>query len=542
MSKPSRQSPSWADYEHGRASEPASTASTSLPTEANRVSPSSTSVARLIGAPREENTIGEELRRRRSSMTMRINSIRQVGGVNSIDNFARSLQRAAGFRDLGPRRGSFIVTDEDTDEEYEEEDTAPGPHTSLLRQQIESAGSQGLPEAAVEEEPDQESRDHRGLHQDNKSGNGHKASDLVSERLSLHPGRIGSLGRSYGTSYGTISSRPTNAARRRASILIQQREEAAALHKQEPDEEQEREPLLAKKVTLQDGTHTTIIVGQSTVPQTVFNSVNTLIGVGLLAIPLGIRYAGWVIGMLFLFLAALTTQYTAKLLTYGLDVDRSFVNYSDVAFIAFGNRARTVVQALFSIELTAANVALVVLFADSLDALIPGLQNWQWKVFCGIILIPLNFVPLRLLAVTSVLGILCCTGLVVIVFVDGFIKPHSPGSLRQPARTYAFPEHWSTLPLSFGLLMSPWGGHSVFPNIYRDMRHPMKYGKALNYTYVSVYSLLSTMAVGGYLMFGETVRDEVTSNILLTKGYPRALSIMIVVFIAIIPLTKVPLR
>ena len=42
-------------------------------------------------------------------------------------------------------------------------------------------------------------------------------------------------------------------------------------------------------------------------------------------------------------------------------------------------------------------------------------------------------------------------------------------------------------------------------------------------------------------MFGNWIRDEVTSNILLTKGYPRALSVLIVVFIAIIPLTKIPL-
>lgn len=60
------------------------------------------------------------------------------------------------------------------------------------------------------------------------------------------------------------------------------------------------------------------------------------------------------------------------------------------------------------------------------------------------------------------------------------------------------------VPLSFGLIMckwtyilrnrpavnlttlcmiAPWGGHSVFPNIYRDMRHPHKYGKSLWMTY-----------------------------------------------------------
>ena len=43
-------------------------------------------------------------------------------------------------------------------------------------------------------------------------------------------------------------------------------------------------------------------------------------------------------------------------------------------------------------------------------------------------------------------------------------------------------------------------------------------------------------------MFGKKIRDEVTSNILMTKGYPESLSVCIVVFIAIIPLTKVPLK
>lgn len=51
------------------------------------------------------------------------------------------------------------------------------------------------------------------------------------------------------------------------------------------------------------------------------------------------------------------------------------------------------------------------------------------------------------------------------------------------------------------------------------------------------------MAVAGYLMFGDRVRDEITSNILLMKtGYPEVLSVFIVIFVAIIPLTKAPLN
>ncbi len=50
------------------------------------------------------------------------------------------------------------------------------------------------------------------------------------------------------------------------------------------------------------------------------------------------------------------------------------------------------------------------------------------------------------------------------------------------------------------------------------------------------------MALAGVLMFGEEVRNEITSNILERSEYPRALSICVVVFIAIIPLTKIPLK
>jgi vesicular inhibitory amino acid transporter len=43
-------------------------------------------------------------------------------------------------------------------------------------------------------------------------------------------------------------------------------------------------------------------------------------------------------------------------------------------------------------------------------------------------------------------------------------------------------------------------------------------------------------------MFGDDVRDEITSNILLEASYPRALTLLMCMCIAIIPLTKIPLN
>lgn len=112
-------------------------------------------------------------------------------------------------------------------------------------------------------------------------------------------------------------------------------------------------------------------------------------------------------------------------------------------------------------------------------------------------------------------------------------------------------------------MTAPWGGHGVFPNIYRDMRHPKKYGKSLWVTYLFTvrkratqrlrkvheiltkrlqFSLDSSMAIIGWLMFGDIVRDEVTANVLSVDAYPRLLSVCIIVFVSIIPITKVPLR
>ena len=293
--------------------------------------------------------------------------------MNSIDNFARSWQRAACFPEFLP---SFTATGSD-----DEWATISGEDTA-------SQDSRQL---------DQESDPARPL-LERDLGNG--SDNLIS------PGRkqgVPSTG-ILGTSYGTISSRVSDTTRRNALQLHREQEaHADALG------DHTRDQLLVKQVQNEDGTRENVVVGQSTVPQTIFNSVNVLIGVGLLSLPLAMKQAGWLLGLLFLVFAAVTTFYTAKILAKCLDVDRSLITYADLAYISFGHRARLVTSLLFCLELIGACVALVVLFADSLGALIPALSLLQWKIICGFMLIPLNFVPLRLLSVTSVLGILSCT-------------------------------------------------------------------------------------------------------------------------------------
>lgn len=139
--------------------------------------------------------------------------------------------------------------------------------------------------------------------------------------------------------------------------------------------------------------------------------ISVLIGVGLLSLPMGLRYAGWIPGLVMLGLCAGVTSWTAGLLAKCMDLDPTIITFSDIAYISFGSKARIMTSILFTLELLAACVALIVLFADSLVLLFPGsFTVTQWKIFCTVILLPLQFAPLALLSFTSFVGILCCMG------------------------------------------------------------------------------------------------------------------------------------
>lgn len=304
----------------------------------------------------------------------------------------------------------------------------------------------------------------------------------------------------------------------------------------------ETEPVIIRQVEDKDGKIVTVVAGQSTAPQTVFNSVNVLVGVGLLSLSLGFKYSGWLIGVVLLIFAALSTFYSARLLAKCMDTDHTLVTYADIAYAAFGPKARVLTSILFILELTGAGVSLVVLFSDSLNALFPRFSTLEYKFIAFLVLTPPCFLPLRILSVSSIMGIMSTFGLVLIVLFDGLWKKESPGSLLMPMDTWILPKNWMTVPLSIGIFMSPWGGHAVFPNIYRDMRHPHKYGSCLVTTYKITFFIDISMGILGYLMFGNRVSEEVTKSILLTPGYPKFLGVVITALIAVIPLAKTPLN
>jgi vesicular inhibitory amino acid transporter len=193
--------------------------------------------------------------------------LRHAGGPNSIDNFARSWQRAAGYFEITPARQSYRSVSD-----YGDHD-------------------------------DVESRADSALFDD-------ESENVPSEYSHLHTTPMGRYG-SYGSfssqqSRGSIPAEGFGSVRgsmpaeglaglgasivRHAEDLFQEQQQAML----DPESaDKEREPLLLKTVETEEGLLQQVVVGQSTLPQTVFNSVNVLIGIGLLSLPLGLKYSGW---------------------------------------------------------------------------------------------------------------------------------------------------------------------------------------------------------------------------------------------------------
>ncbi|KAL9539255.1 hypothetical protein MBANPS3_010370 [Mucor bainieri] len=277
---------------------------------------------------------------------------------------------------------------------------------------------------------------------------------------------------------------------------------------------------------------------KSSFTQSIFNSINILIGIGILALPLGFKCAGWAIGMsVFVFCCGLT-NYTAKLLQKCLDIDPESRTYGDMGALAFGLKGRIWVTALFITELITSSVALVVLLGDGIDSLFPGFSLKETRVLSFFILTPMLFLPVRHLSYTSLLGIISAFSIIIVIVVDGVTKKDAPGSLIEPADTEIWPSNWMTVPLSFGLIMAGFAGHAVFPTVYRDMETPKLYNRMVNWTYVATTFVYFGVAACGYLMFGSDTMQEITQNIVSIPEYNQTLNRLAVWLIAMNPIAK----
>lgn len=440
-------------------------------------------------------------------------------GPNSLHNFASSFTRAQLFaaskidNEIHRKRSFFTLGDNGTeDETFDPELMVPSvrgerlstviheiPHGNRLFSNLDPVGSNEV------------------FYQDDLPGPGYDSSSNIHRGFS-NPHLVKNIPR----------HRPSIASFRSAVSRLTTASQVNLIHIED-----------------KNGNSVAVLEGQSTAPQTIFNSINVLIGVGLLALPVGIYKAGWIFGVPILIACALTTYWTATLLSKAMDTDHTIMTYADLGYASYGSLAKLFISIIFLLDLIGSGVSLIVLFSDSLFALCGDDITWtrtRFKLVSFIVLTPFTFMPLPILSLFSLFGIASTISITLLVFILGLTKASAPGSLLDAMPTNMWPASKIQLLLGLGILMAPFGGHAIFPNLKCDMRHPVKFALTLRSTYVITLVTDLSMGVLGFLMFGSLCSNEITNTILLTPGYPQFCYPLISGLICMIPLAKVPLN
>ncbi|KAJ0635827.1 putative amino acid transporter, transmembrane domain-containing protein [Helianthus annuus] len=261
--------------------------------------------------------------------------------------------------------------------------------------------------------------------------------------------------------------------------------------------------------------------------RTCFNGVNTLSGVGILSVPYALSKGGW-LSLMLLLLVALLCFYTGLLLRRCMDSDPLIKSYPDIGQVAFGRKGRAIVSTFLYLELFFVAVEFLIMEGDNLHKLFPkeefvifgsrigGKQGFV--LLTALVVLPTTWLrSLGVLAYVSAGGVMASLILVVAVLWGGAfdgIGFHERGDLW----------NWSGLSTAISLFTFCYCGHAVFPTICNSMKDKSQFPKVLLVCFVLSTISYGSMAIFGYLMFGEHLTSQITLN-LPTKNISSKIAI-----------------
>ena len=261
---------------------------------------------------------------------------------------------------------------------------------------------------------------------------------------------------------------------------------------------------------------------KSTTAESIANILNLLMGMGILSLPFAFSKLGWVLSLSLLFTFSVAALFTGTLISEIVTTYTSIKSMYEMVDAAFQLKGRLVFGFVFMLELFAASIAMIILFADSIIMLFPQLQDYKTNLMVGavVMLTPLTFLDsFKRLTVLSYVGLMSILFLIFTMLMLGVSNLESTLIDNPISRTW--PQDYSQVGLGIGLLFVGFDGHSVFPSLNIQMKHPNRFPVSLSLAYLAVFLIYLMVGAIGYAIFGDGVMPEVilTDRLLPTSSH-----------------------
>ncbi|GLT27801.1 hypothetical protein SLA2020_027740 [Shorea laevis] len=254
--------------------------------------------------------------------------------------------------------------------------------------------------------------------------------------------------------------------------------------------------------------------------KTCFNGLNALSGVGILSIPYALSQGGW-LSLIVLFLVAILCWYTGLLLRRCMDSSMRIKTYPDIGELAFGYRGRAIVSIFLYLELYLVPVEFLILVGDNLHKLFPNMEfkiaglkiggKQGFVLLTSLVVLPSTWLKsLGIMAYFSAGGVLASIVLVVCVLWVGAVD----GVGFHEGNMFL---NWRGMPTTISMFAFCYCGHAVFPTFFNSMKDRSKFSKVLLVCFITSTITYASMAVLGYLMYGEHLNAQVTLNLPVRK-------------------------
>ncbi|KZF23040.1 amino acid transporter [Xylona heveae TC161] len=271
------------------------------------------------------------------------------------------------------------------------------------------------------------------------------------------------------------------------------------------------------------------VAGQASWISSVINLVNTIVGAGVLAMPLALSHMGILLGVIVIFWAGLTSGFGLYLQTRcARYLDRGSASFFALSQITYPNAA-VIFDAAIAIKCFGVGVSYLIIIGDLMPDVVRGfnpnagdigflVDRHFWVTAFMLIVIPLSFFRrLDSLKYTSVIALISIGYLVILVLYH-FIKGDTMED-RGPIRGI----HWGgAVPTlsSFPVVVFAYTCHQNMFSILNEIRDnsPKSTTSVVASSIGSSAAVYALVAITGYLSFGNNVRGN------LVGMYPPSVS------------------